>query len=291
MIRTILLASVAFLGALPAAAQPIYFSLDFPGGTLTQYVEAIRKANPEADIITDDMLSLFPVSPTRLTNVDLNASLNLLSGSRIATPQGLFELEVNYAPIGQTGDVIVRLQVELLGRDNTTLETSVWSLRGLIELGMPTKDALSAIETAISLVPHEAIMKYHEQTNLLIVSGNEQAIRLVDSTIETLSNSAEHMSRLDQNNREHFTQLEFELAEAQANLQLAAETMRVRQIELDNAIKIAGDQSGQEAGDVENTFGVLPYKLAVAQAQRDLFVVQKRTEMLQKQLDQLRADQ
>ncbi|MHC4976893.1 MAG: hypothetical protein ACYTF7_09855 [Planctomycetota bacterium] len=276
MHRTLLPSLAALLVAPLSQAQEL-FSLDFPGGPMSAYVEAIQDANPEADILVDDKITLFPIARTILTNVDLRASLDLYSGSRIATPDGVMELYVRATPIANTGDHVVRLMVEPVGRDNLTSEARVWSLQDLASLGMPIADALSAIETAITVGSGEAVMKYHEQTSLLIVSGSGQSLHLVNSTIETLTYNASSREERSRRSANEITELEFRLAEAEADMRLAAMRLDISQNRLEAARKEI------EEGVLPQ--GVMPdVELEVAQAERDLFVSQKRVEMFRDQL-------
>ncbi|MFG0256891.1 MAG: hypothetical protein ACF8GE_03210 [Phycisphaerales bacterium JB043] len=281
MTRLLLFILFVVLGAPRGLAQPVYFSLDFPGGTLAQYVEAIRDANPDADIFTDERIELFPVAPTRLTNVDLYSSLDLLSGSRIATSEGVLDLSVRAAQIGATGDHIVRLQVEAPVSIPDATEVNVWSLQNLTSLGVSIDDALSAVEVSLTVAPHEAVMKFHEQTKLLIVSGNIRTMHLVDATLEALSKDATAARQSNENSQFRIAELEFEMAEAQADMQLATQHMHYNVSRLDQA------DEEVENGNLDEQV-LLELQLELARSERDLYVAQQRVDLVRKQLKQVR---
>ncbi len=276
-----LIATTALLLTHTVGAQPVYFSLDFPGGNLQSYIDAIRQANPQADIIADNNLSLFTVPATRLTNVDLLASLNLLSGTLVEGPNGTYELQVDSAPIGETDESIMRIRVINLDTRDLDIETRVWSLLSLVGKGVPVPDALAAIEAALSLMQQDTTMRFHEQTHLLIVRGSDEALHLTLSTIEALESDASQMSRQEQEYRELAAQYEYQLIEAQADMTLAQEELRIS----NELLKLTAQRVNK---DVEGPEALYEYQLMVAEKQRDFFVAQKQQELLQQRINELK---
>ena len=204
------------------------------------------------------------------------------------SPDGTYELHVNSAPIGNTGDSIIRLQVLNIDPSNLALETHVWSLLNLTTTGVAATDALSAIEAALSLIPLETKINFHEQTNLLIVRGTDEALSLTQSTLEALESDATRQNQLRQETSNTISELEFRLAEAEADMRLAVTQLEIARSQQDTT-ELQFDKAVGFDPDLELVLH--DHKLRVAQAERSLFVAQKRREMFQKQLDQFLSNQ
>lgn len=173
---------------------PVTFSVDFAGGTVTQYLDAIRAACPKANIVGAAGLDQYKVPPITLKDVTVHGALQpldyvvSLEGARASRVKVWFNDDV----------ASVWLEDEFR-RDGATIddenapepETLVWNSRELTSKQAITVDDITgAIDTALSVFPQDKpIVRIHEQTGILVVRGTEDQLAAVREVIQELSKS------------------------------------------------------------------------------------------------------
>lgn len=112
---------------------------------------------------------------------------------------------VDLAPADRSGSAIDRkLRIYRLA-----------DVKPIVDKAMTVDDLATAIESVweVEPIPHVATLKYHKETNLLIVFGTPKHLALVDQVIEGISGRAPESSRA-----ERVADLEAEVAKLEAAL-------------------------------------------------------------------------
>ncbi len=177
--------------------------LDFNGGPFTAYVEALaraaRAASPDAavNVVLSEDVQTVPVPPLQLRGVTVESALRFHDHRQI-DDISRFNLEVIR---DHAGAPIYRFDRNVFaGRaPSQPAESSVWSLKAVIESDAYTADAvLSAVETAVQLQGDAAVeMRFHEDTGLLLAHGDSEALVAIDAVIDRLRGSVAGPNRLN----------------------------------------------------------------------------------------------
>jgi type II secretory pathway component GspD/PulD (secretin) len=177
-----------------AAAQPENQALnvDFTGGPATEYIAAIRKADPEANIVVLGELEQITIPAVRLRNADVFSALDLLNSA----PHQ--QAGVSIKEIHHDGDrsPVFTITTYLKSPDKPQLrkpQTTVISMAELLDEKLKPADALKAIEAALELVKGEydpAQVRFHEETGLLIARGSPEQVESIQQVIAQLHQRA-----------------------------------------------------------------------------------------------------
>ncbi len=208
-------------GRQPTNSPPL-FNLDFPGGELNAFLEAVRTAHPGANVVSPQDAASFPIPPMQLRNITLEAAMRLLEGTA-ELPDGR-EARIGIAPIGVSGswDPAVRVKYEVSTRSRWgELQSSVWSLTETISSNRSADDVLGAVQVALATFPVESTIRFHEPTSLLIVRGTEAQLQLVDKTLGQLRGDTSRSSSEADSFGALIRSLESQLIETQARLRVA----------------------------------------------------------------------
>lgn len=163
--------------------------LSFPGGTVTDYVAALRKATPDANVVIAPGAGEATVPAVTLRHVTVPAALDVLRG-RVRTGAGVaVEIEIVHVPSYSTDErptYAVRAH-EAGGAAGPRASTHVWTVSALLGADLTSRTLLSAIETALDVVGgSKPDVRFHEDTGLLIARGNEEQIDVITSVIDEL---------------------------------------------------------------------------------------------------------
>jgi len=182
----------------PQGPPPTRFDLEFPGGTIAQYVAAIRAANPTANIATSPEVVDIRMEPVSLKQVTTAAAIELVSRDIGAVETGLRSVRVsdikNMGAPEPVFNVVTRSHPAQI-----TSRTAVISLADVISrtapVGIKVEDILSAIEAATSLTSPPANIRFHAETKLLLLHGSEDQLTALHATIEALHETATAAAR------------------------------------------------------------------------------------------------
>lgn len=167
--------------ALRGTEQP-RADIDFPGGTIAEYVEAVAEAFGGANAVIQPGAEDMSVAPVKLTQVRRVDALIVLQAVARAEPTRRIQV------IPSTEIV----QIGLATRPSSApQEVRVWSLQRLTDSGAKAEDVLSAIETAINLVPGEPQIKFHRETNLLMMRASIDQLDAAQQVLQALTQAAE----------------------------------------------------------------------------------------------------
>ncbi len=195
-------------GSSGAGANSESLSVQFPGGTLREYVNALNAATETPlNIILQNEAADLPVPPIELRSVAVGTALEVAvpdrsevfmadDGSQGRLTQTIRQInsDSRFAPAYIIN--VVR-QTRRPGVNSASSQPStsieVFSLAEIVRDESEIESALHAVDIALGLSPssNKAELKYHEETGLLIVSGTKAQIKSINKVIVRLSDAAE----------------------------------------------------------------------------------------------------
>lgn len=243
--------------------EPV-FNVDFPGGTALDYVDCVRRAieraNLEpANIVAAPELGSIEVPPLQLQAVSIETALNLLT----ALPPGPHQIAFNMlgAPDGRpvlTLRALTRSRSTRAPSPDTMPRLYVVSLRRVIDSGISSEQALSALEAVLGLASDDDSpprLRFHEDTAVLAVMGRPDQIEAAASVVSALETSAQAVERARElSNRDSSRRTQ----EARVAEELAAQTARLREAEsertrLSVALKMLEEELQQARMEADRT--------------------------------------
>ena len=179
--------------ATPAQADRL-FDLDFVGGTVGHYAEALRQAAPGVNVIVMPEAADVSLPPIRLSQVTARTAVRLLEQQfHGGTPRlDISESDSGRGPVrGSPAFVISARKPNGSPTDPNSagIITEIESLAWLLGEGQVAADVvLQAVEVAVRATGLEerTTLAYHEPTKLLMVTGPERAVRATQSVISAL---------------------------------------------------------------------------------------------------------
>ncbi len=170
--------------------RPATFDLDFRGGTIASYAQAIREACPKANIVVLGDAAEVPLPAMSLRDVTVEASMRAVEGQQQDTSGAETALFVRGVDISGSPESVYTIQrAPKHAPPEERPSVHVWSLSPSLASGAKLADILSAIEAALAVDGRPSKLSYHEATNLLIVRGVETQHQLVDSVIHEVEYS------------------------------------------------------------------------------------------------------
>jgi type II secretory pathway component GspD/PulD (secretin) len=245
-------------------------SVNFPGGTIGEYVKALRAAWPGANIVVSADATHQPVPEVVLRDVPLSVAISVLEVQRENDQQ----LEVvRVIPLGGSeADEATAFRVEFRQQQFRTpgeprREASAWSVADLVAGGYTSDEVLAAIQVGQSLFEQAATIKYHEPTNLLVALGSKDQLGLIARTLDQLRAGRPGDARIVEAKNELLRQQRWlqQIVEQMEPVQTRIVEVR-RQLEADDAQRRF---SVQERGRLES-------ELHALERQRDDLVTNRR---------------
>ncbi|TVQ59841.1 MAG: hypothetical protein EA379_09745 [Phycisphaerales bacterium] len=176
-------------GQPPAAATgPARFDLDFPGGTVEEYVAAIRRAHPPANIVVLAGAGAWGLPPVRLQNVTVAASLDTIQQEVMHPDGGMSLLTMRESRVLGGDEPVYTMSFNSMGRA-PKVRTRVWTISSHIAAGITPSALLGAVEASLELDPSASTIRYHEPTALLIVRGTEDQLDVVEHVLVEVINT------------------------------------------------------------------------------------------------------
>jgi hypothetical protein len=168
-------------------------SLNFPGGTVLAYVNAVRKAAGDINVVIAPEAAEVQMPAVTVKQITVAAAIDLLDGRTLDLPGRRVQLGAMQMPVydtleRQTYQVIAKVS----GRP-TVRATSVWTVASLLDADIPAAAVLSAVETAIEVVASSTKpdVRFHEDTALLIASGDHDQLQAIEHVLDGLNESGE----------------------------------------------------------------------------------------------------
>jgi len=212
-----------------ANTYAVCLSLDFEGGTATDYLDALRDAAKSANIVVMPGAEHVLMPPVQLKAVALSSAVDLLNNQQSVDEDGMryilsvdqiesdrFELS-NDDRRREGIDSLTTLPVFVVNvdseparlgdSDQTRLESQVWALEPLLQLQLQplsADDVLATIDVALPLAAEgepEVEIRFHEETGILIARGDFRALQMVDNVLNQLEGSAHALRKADEQSR------------------------------------------------------------------------------------------
>ncbi len=219
-VASLLAAAVLFSGVAIAQrdanavqpAQPAFepMNLEWPGGTLADYVERVLKAtgsNP-LNVVVDPAVESWPVAPVTLRQVSPSAAIELLEWATQVPETHRFSVGLASRGRDNSAPVMV-LRAERLptgALQHMPAQVQVLPIRPLIEPGPGESSSmvyksdvvLSALEAALQMADQDgqpATVRFHPDSGLLLVKGDHGELNSAVRTVDLLSADLEERRR------------------------------------------------------------------------------------------------
>lgn len=188
-----------------AETRPAFtpFDVHFPGGSLSEYADALRKANPDVSIVIAPTAANLAVPPLELKNVTTTAAVKILESFYVPAREGDFRVVVDAVRTGSGDDVVMAIgasggDASLARRGDTTPRQRVWSIGEALDRDAKVEDILAAVELSQSLLPAQATIKYHAPSRLLIAVGTDEQLMAIHEVVDTIIRDAHNRPRREQ---------------------------------------------------------------------------------------------
>jgi len=169
-------------------------SFHFAGGSIDEFVEAIRSSWQASNIVVSSSVSSFAVPSMSLPRVDPFSLLQLLEGVRESTSDGTWTCSVNATEI-EPGLFLYRVDGlrHLSMSPPPSWELKVMSIAGLMSGGYTVDQLRSSIELVLGVGGFESDayrLAFDEHTKLLAIAGPRQATVTAIETLESIEESS-----------------------------------------------------------------------------------------------------
>jgi hypothetical protein len=201
----------------PLAAAPVpRISLRFAGGTLAEFVAAVRAAGTGINVVSSSLADRVPVPAVTLTDVAVDEALRAVGdvvpgtfrvkvdGDRQPKGKPVFSIAVAEAPRGPTATAIG--PNGMVTGDEPFRIVKVFSLReltrsadggGIDKVALASTTVLSAVEAGLGIgggaKEPTADLRYHEDSGLLFVRGTPEQTGLVHEVLRNLTEDVQRM--------------------------------------------------------------------------------------------------
>lgn len=187
----------------PTPAETPVISIDFPGGSLRELIDAMRRIDPRLNITASSL-----AQEVKLPEMSIKGAtvINVLTAAAAIAPEAY---AVACRDSGGAGAPVymVLVQERSQGRGVTSMRgagpgepprgVQVFSLRSLIEpqpgdakdkpIALPVETVLSAVESGVQMSGGDAAdLKYHRDSRLLLVNGTPAQTGVVSQVLQNL---------------------------------------------------------------------------------------------------------
>ena len=176
-------------------------SVDFPGGTITEYVNALAKAAGSVNVLISTEAADLSMPPVKLTKVSVSAAIDLVNGTRTDKNDRFVNLDVDHLRQYEANEqetFKINANRPSRGRPTEVKTLSrVWSIAHLIQDGVfNSKVVLDAVEMAIAVTKSttKVDIRFHEATGLLIASGSTSQLSAIENVLGELGQSQQMKS-------------------------------------------------------------------------------------------------
>lgn len=218
-------------------------SVDFPGGTITEYIDALAKAAGSVNVLISTEAADLSMPPVKLTKVSVSAAIDLVNGTRTDKNDRFVNLDVDHLRQYEANEQeTFKINAQSPGRRRPTevktqTPSGVWSIAHLIQDGVfNSKVVLEAVEMAIAVTKStsKVDIRFHEATGLLIASGSTSQLSAIENVLDELGQSQQMKSYKSQ------LKLESDLERFKNELNIAsdkANASAVKQFQLEDENK------------------------------------------------------
>lgn len=188
---------------------PLLVSIDFPGGTVAEFVVVVRHAlppskDPRADVnlLVGQNSANVTIPPMTVRLVELETLFN--AANALLTPR--YYLEVDHIDSGNGTPVMV-VRATSTNEPATTRVLRVLPLRALTQtvgaesndLALPPESILTAVQAALELVADDGVIpatvRFHESSGLLLVHGTTLQVETASDVVNQMERDLESLRR------------------------------------------------------------------------------------------------
>lgn len=179
-----------------APAAPV-ISVDFPGGTLSDLLAAMRRIDPRLNITASALAREVKMPELSVKGAEV---INVLEAASAIAPQ---DFSVSCHASGRDGATVYMVMVRqtqppgMAHSSRGARDVQVFSLRSLIEaqpgddpkepMAVPVDTVLSALEAGLGMTAGDAAtLKYHHDSMLLFIDGNPAQVSVVQQVLTNL---------------------------------------------------------------------------------------------------------
>jgi hypothetical protein len=185
-------------------------SIDFRGGSLEQFVDAICRAGKNINILLSSAGSKINLPPMKLHNAGVEAALQ--AAGQIVTSDYRIQVRPYHSGVGEPVYSVAVQEISQVvtqaGFAPSSRQVRVFSLKVITEPIPAAGDApgshikvetvLTAIDTGLSVLSTEradpaAKVRFHVDSGLLFVEGNAAQLSLVEQVLSNLTNDVRRM--------------------------------------------------------------------------------------------------
>ncbi|MCZ6836545.1 MAG: hypothetical protein O7G85_12285 [Planctomycetota bacterium] len=170
------------------------FNLDFKGGSVQSYVEAILRVYENANIIVMPEASGISVPPFKLNTVSLNTAMDLLDNRVTHIGGQVYQLKVEMISGRQRNHNSKNVYTISANFDPQPMDIQVHSVLAILGDDFSSDDLMTAIESTLEILPDEytpAQIRFHAKTGILIIRAHPRQVHLVQNVLSELQSSAE----------------------------------------------------------------------------------------------------
>ncbi|MHC4428580.1 MAG: hypothetical protein ACYS0D_08245 [Planctomycetota bacterium] len=183
----------SFVHAEPQARQQPaqeLLSLQFRGGTAAEYVAAIRRQAPMANVLVDSGAEKVPMPALELNRVTVRTALELLDSRHYKGTREQIEMDVRRIRNHPDEEDTFHVRTHVIGT-HRPMETHVWSIAEVLEREMTDDAVLAAVRLALEVVdsPNEADVRFHEDTGLIIARGDGEQLSAINDVVARLKDA------------------------------------------------------------------------------------------------------
>ncbi len=172
-----------------AVSGDALINVRFRGGTAAQYIVAVREAAGDLNILVAPEASEVPMPPADLKRVSVSAAIRLLKDKA----NDRVWLNVTELPIYAAGEQqTFEVSAQVRSHRKRISDAYVWTVSNLVGDDLSSKAILSAVEMALDVVNSKTApdVRFHEETGLLIATGDENQMETIDGVLTRLSDAA-----------------------------------------------------------------------------------------------------
>lgn len=253
---------------------PIRVTVSFNGGSLAEYVAALRDSagasanggESSVNVIFQNEAASIPVGKVLLTRVTVESAIRAVCPQRISMPDGRV-LATNVQDVG--GEVLV-IDCQVIGNTQARLieheqeqareesEVEILPIASLIRgvSGVTVESVIASISEAAKLenIDSPTTIKYHSDTALLFVLGTERQLQLARQTIGLLEDSQRRASATNSEQSRRLSQLRMQMIDLEVQVSRSEVQVSIARDEREFARRMA-EEGNVSAGEVATLEG------------------------------------
>jgi hypothetical protein len=262
----------------PGAAPTV--SVEFAGGTVAEYVAALRKAAGPSpvNIVVSEAAAQVRLAPVSLKSASVWNAVHVIQAAAGGSALGHWQVGPAFegAPTAESLSGTPVFAVNFYPREGPAgagrfLE--VFSIQSIIEgEGATPEVLLTAVETALKLEgdgASRAEVKFHKDSGLLLVRGTKQDVRAVEQVVERVRHDMDRRSKDSARSRQIDIQRQAEARHARIRVEMADAELKRAERDFEEARQL------HQAGNLyAGEFRELESRWLRARGERDLAVVE-----------------